>query len=211
MIPEPVSSAAAENAISEVSQAAEGLLKRLLGPAIDEAGLILQDKVRVYRLKNTLRALDRVRALLSEANIEPRQVPLRALLPLLDGVSLEDDEFLREKWARLLASAASSTDEYLAHPSFARILSEMSAREAKLLDLMDSAIEPKSWPQFRTSAAKQLGVIERVIDQDYGNLFRLGICRIRSHGNTLGDGTIEIGPFGSYFLSAIRGPKRVGA
>jgi len=210
MIPEPVSSAVGEKAISVAFQAAEGLLKRLLGPAIDEAGLILQDKVRVYRLKNTLRALDRVRTLLSEADIEPRQVPLRALLPLLDGVSMEDDEFLREKWARLLASAASGTDEDLAHPSFAKILSEMSAREAKLLDLIDSSVESKIWRQFRTLAAKQLGVTEGVIDQDYGNLFRLGICRIRSQG-PLGDGTITISPFGTYFLRAIRGPKRAGA
>jgi hypothetical protein len=124
---------------------------------------------------------------------------------------MEDDEFLREKWARLLASAASSTDEDLAHPSFSKILSEMSTREARLFDLMDSAVESKIWPQFRTSAAKQLGVTEGVIDQDYGNLFRLGICRIRSHGAALGDGTIEISPFGSYFLRAIRGPVRIGA
>lgn len=206
MILDPVSSS---TALSAVSRESEGLLKRLVGPAIDEAGLILQDKVRTYRLKNTVRALDRVRALLRQADIEPRQVPLRVLLPLLDGVSLEDDEFLSEKWARLLACAASAVED-LTHPGFAGILSEMSVREAKLLDLLDGASKPTNWPQFRASSARQFGVAEEVINRDYGNLFRLGVCRIKRDSGT-GGSIVEISSFGAFFMDAIRGPKPAGA
>ena len=62
------------------------------------------------------------------------QFHLERCSPLLEGAALEDDENLSNKWAGLLASAATSNEAEHSHPSFPRILSEMSPREALILD-----------------------------------------------------------------------------
>ena len=82
-------------------------LAKLAGPAAEEVGLLLQDQVRLYRLQNQLRILSKAEKMLHDAKIEPSQVPLRTLVPILEGASLEDDDYLATKWAGLLASAAS--------------------------------------------------------------------------------------------------------
>jgi len=60
-----------------------------------------------------------------------------------------------------------------------------------------------SWNSFREGLAKEFGTSVESLNQAYGNLFRLGLCRIRNY--TLGP-VIEFGPFGHFFLAAAYGP-----
>jgi hypothetical protein len=203
-IPEPISVALIKGGIEQGVSAAKGLLQKLSGPAFEELGLLLQDRARVYRLKNQLRMLDKVQAMLHRAGTEVSAVPLRILLPLLEGAALEDDEGLSDKWAGLLASAASSVENDSTHPSFPRILSEMSPHEALILDKLYQAGSEVDWNSFREGLAKEFGTSVDSINRAYGNLFRLGVCRIKSGGS---GPLIELGPFGLFFLTAAYGPK----
>lgn len=203
LIPEPISNALAKKGIDEGVAAAKHLLERLCGPAFDELGLLLQDRARVYRLKNQLRMLAKVQDMLQKAGTEISTVPIRTLLPLLEGAALEDDERLSDKWAGLLASAASSGDAELTHPSFPRILSEMSPREAVILDQLHQTGGETDWNTFREGLAKEFGTSIESINQAYGNLFRLGLCRIKAGTPS---SVIELGPFGRFFLAAADGP-----
>src|ERR1700720_3879442 len=103
-IPEPISGALIKKGIDQGVSAEKDLLRKLCGPAFEELGLLLQDRARVYRFNNQLRMLGKVRYMLQNARTEVRAVPLRILLPLLEGAALEDDEALSDKWAGLLAS-----------------------------------------------------------------------------------------------------------
>jgi hypothetical protein len=149
--------------------------------------------------------LDKVQDMLLKAGTEVRAVPLRTLLPLLEGAALEDDDGLSDKWAGLLASAASSVQGDLTHPSFPRILSEMAPREAIILDKLYQAGAPIDWKPFREELAKEFGTSIESINQAYGNLFRLGVCRITSGPR------IELGPFSLFFITAAYGPTSRGA
>ena len=62
--------------------------------------------------------------IISAARIEPRPVPVGVLIPLLEKASLEEDDFLRTRWAALLATSATRADGIL--PSFVSILGELS-------------------------------------------------------------------------------------
>jgi hypothetical protein len=206
-IPEPISSALTKGGIEQGVSAAKGLLRKLSGPAFEELGLLLQDRARVYRLKNQLRMLSRVQDMLHKAGTEVHAVPLRTLLPLLEGAALEDAEGLSDKWAGLLASAASSVESDSTHPSFPRILSEMSPREALILDKLYQAGSQVDWNSFREGLAKEFSTSVESINQSYGNLFRLGVCRITRGASGL---LIELGPFGLFFLTAAYGPTPRG-
>ncbi len=205
--PETISGALVKKGIDEGVSAAKHLLEKLCGPAFDELGLLLQDRARVYRLKNQLRMLGKVQDMLQKAGMEVRAVPLRMLLPLLEGAALEDNENLSGKWAGLLASAASSGEAESTHPSFPRILSEMSPREAVILDKLHQAGGETDWNSFREGLAKEFGTSVESINQAYGNLFRLGLCRIKSGAP---GPVIELGPFGRFFLAAAYGPALPG-
>src|SRR5690606_5504871 len=89
---------------SKLGEQAYQFLERLTGPAATELGLMWGDKARYYRYRNQVRLLIRAREMLEKAGLAANHVPLRTLLPLLEGAATEDDESLSEKWAALLAN-----------------------------------------------------------------------------------------------------------
>jgi hypothetical protein len=110
------------------------LLLRLFGPAADEAGLMLNDHVRVFRAKRQLRLYLRTAEKLEEAGITPQQVPLKLLFPIVENASIEESDELQDRWANLLARASDPKEADLVELSFPTILRELSSRDVKFLD-----------------------------------------------------------------------------
>jgi len=199
----PISSELANESISSAAEAAKGFLSKLVGPAAEEIGLLLQDKVKLYRLKNQLSILAKAEAMLLKEGRTPNAVPFRTLLPILEAAAWEDDEALSTKWAALLANSAAKVKDYATHPSFPRILSEIAPNEARFMDSLLSSGGETDWNSFKTDLAKVLEVTEGDIDQYHGNLFRLGlVINISRKGKNV----VQMGPFGKAFLSACTPP-----
>jgi len=178
-----ISLALAKSGIPAAMEAAKKLLEKLMGPVAEEVGLLLQDKVRSYRLRNQLVVLGKTQDMLNQAGIEPKSVPLRVLVPLLDGAALEDDDNLSTKWAALLANAA--TPEYSVNliPSFSNILSQLSPRDVKILDaLLKERWYHKSKPEniylfaFRPTIQEPTNLSDEEYDLSVDNIVRLGLC-----------------------------------
>jgi hypothetical protein len=83
-----------------------GLIDKIAGPAAEEIGLMLRDSVRVYRLKRQVRLLQKTQEILDKLGGEPRTVPLKLLLPIVEHGSNEEDDELQDRWAALLANSA---------------------------------------------------------------------------------------------------------
>jgi Abortive infection alpha len=188
-----------KTSIEEVTKTSRAFLEKVAGPAAEELGLLLQDKVRLYRFKNQVKMLDKARAILKEAGISPSVVPLRSLLPILEGAALEDNEYLADKWAALLANAAADETGGNSHPSFPHILSELSPNDARFLDLLAKHTSKVPFEKFKVEAMQALGLSDIDFHRSFGNLFRLGLC-----WNT--DGTpqvgLEVNRFGRFFVAA---------
>lgn len=114
-----------------IPKAVGDLLMKLAAPAADELGLLLADGVAAYRLRNQVRMLQKTLHICERAGIDPESVPMRTLVPLLDGAAWEDDDSLQDMWAALLASAAKSPKAV--PPSFVSIMRELSPSDAELL------------------------------------------------------------------------------
>ncbi len=110
---------------------ASELAAKLLGPAADECGLYLQDRLRVWRRGNVQKVLELAHEKLEGSSEEAKPVEPKLWFQVLEKASLEDDEYLRDKWASLLASAATGRKVL---PSFVSILSQLSPDEARLLE-----------------------------------------------------------------------------
>jgi hypothetical protein len=120
--------------VGSLAQPVQGFLGKLLGPASSEAGELLADNIRFIRWKNTLKILEKAQKEMEIRGIQPKEVPLKTLLPVLEGASLESDDVnLQDKWANLLISAASGN---LSRPSYPKILSELVQSEAQILDYL---------------------------------------------------------------------------
>ena len=141
--------------VSSLSQPIQGFLSTILGPASSEVGELIADNIKFIRWKNTLKILEKAQKEMELRGIQPKEVPLKILFPILEGASLEsDDENLQAKWSNLLTSAASGS---LSRPSHPKILSELVQDEAKILDYLYT---------FELRIALRKAEFKRV-DQDY--------------------------------------------
>jgi hypothetical protein len=120
------------------------ILNRLLGPAVDELGGILAEPIRTFRFKRSVRLLEKVKRICEETGFEPSAVPLKMLLPILKNASLEDDEDLHDRWANLLANAASSSSTV--RPAFPEVLRQLSPTDARFLDVIFDGVTQVEYP-----------------------------------------------------------------
>jgi hypothetical protein len=105
-------------------------LARVIGP-VAEASELLSDKIRFYRWQAAVKTISRASEIAKEARIEPRQIPLKFLIPFLEDCSLEeDDRELSELWARLLVGASQGTKPE--HFIFLDVLKKLSTGAAKI-------------------------------------------------------------------------------
>lgn len=106
----------------------------------------LGDRVRIYRQLSLLRSLKRAKEIASEEGLKLNEPPLKFLVPYLEDCSLEspDDDVLIEMWAKLLASSAAHPRPE--HNIFIRVLRELTASEAKLIEYL---VSPNSHQQFK--------------------------------------------------------------
>jgi len=173
----------------KTAEIASRFLEKLVGPSAEEIGLILQDKVRLWRVKNQISILNKAQEFCVKNKINPNHIPIKTLVPLLEYGSLEDDLKIQEKWASLLAHASDSTTENNIIASYAQMLSQLSSREVVILDRHFFEYESTS-PDKREGLAfstQKISDSYRILNEDLkiilGNLTRLHIIQApASHG-----------------------------
>jgi len=224
---ELIGTALAKLGIPAAFEAAKEFLGKIAGPATEEVGLLLQDKVRIYRFGNQLKILAKAQKMLDDAGVSPTSVPLRTLLPILEGAALEEEDDLSTKWAALLANAATPDSPVDIYPSFPHILSQLSPRDAKVLDAIYDltlrlGLRPGQWAERggnRESIMQTMEMSPEEFDLVTDNSIRLGLCsgqgtRLNFIDNKdqvfqLKDkGTISITQLGYEFVTACRQPPK---
>jgi hypothetical protein len=157
-------------------------LKALLGPSFTELGLLLGDQIKLVRFSRGIKILKKAQKKLVSANINPRNIDLKFLVPFLEKSTLEQDEYLVDKWAGLLASAASN--KKLSY-NYINILSELNPVEVKLLENMYKANKRNgsTYIDWKVQGFNKEKICTSLIipDDDYelivNNLSRLYLCQ----------------------------------
>ena len=112
---------------------AKDFLDKLIIPAVEETGLLLKDKVTLWKFKNQVRILNKAKDYCEKNNISPKTISLKLLCPLLDNASLEEEEELQDKWAILLSNLVDS-DQNIENHVFPYILGQISTNEFLFLE-----------------------------------------------------------------------------
>lgn len=100
----------------------------------------LVDVIRGRRALTQVKVLERTERAICDANLKAGVVPAKLLFPLLEYAGLEDpdDDQMVDRWANLLANAATTAEgEHIAFPV---VLSQLEPLEARMLDTMHQAL-----------------------------------------------------------------------
>lgn len=164
---------------------AKSFLGKLIVPSIEEAGLLLKDKITHWRLKNQVRILNKTQEYCIKHNISPKSISLKLLCPLLENASLEEDEYLQDKWAILLGNLVDS-EQNIENHVFPFLLSQISKREFQELEEskikydehvreITSELEKSKEPGIGVPSRKTEFNLSGFRQYEFSNLKRLGL------------------------------------
>jgi hypothetical protein len=207
---------AAERATREMRE----LMRDLLAPPTRELGQYFADRMRIFRAPTAIRAMETAHAQIEASALPKQPVEPRVLVPVLEGASLEEDIDLIDRWAGLIATAATTGDTL---PAFADILGQITPEEARMLDFMYDNAEPVPVLDEQT-----LGVDKEALRSASGlapepylvrvqNLHRLelivqlttgGLEPVRGFRGWGPMGSVGLTALGEHFVRACRGPAK---
>jgi len=121
------------SAVEKGLDIAKDFLDKLIIPTVEETGLLLKDKVTMWRFKNQVKMLNRAEEHCKKNNIDPKKISLKQICPLLDYAALEEDDILQDKWALLLSNMVDS-DQNIENHVFPYILSQISKNEFLIIE-----------------------------------------------------------------------------
>ena len=202
---------------ASLSGALGDLLTRTFGSAADDFGAYLSDKMRAKRIQNLEAIAKKTHPKLRGLSPKNEPLSLKTALPIFEYASLEEGDYLREKWAALLASNLLDDVPHY----FSYILRELTPNDVKLLDTIYDAcvaseciphVNEQPWICKRDDLIEILGFTK----EDYGlsgdNLIRLGLCRYPGAAIPRFDEPahkleVELTDLGFAFATACKSPK----
>ena len=131
---------ATANASKEAIKASREL-GRFIGGFAHEVVGILEDHLKVVRFERRVRLADRVRNFLIERGMTgpTRKIPLSIAVPLLENATLEEDDDLREIWARLIVNGGDAGSGIELRRAFVSVLAEMTSLDVRNLAQIERA------------------------------------------------------------------------
>lgn len=153
-------------------------LERVFGGAIDELSDVVEERARLHRFKCQVRAVSKAQQYAEDAGLTLDIIPMRLLFPLLQGAAIEDNPSMSDKWAALLANAATRSQEV--SPSFPAVLTQLSPQEARLFDIVCQPVlddDTVRGVYVDPGLLEETGLSEVQFNVAVDNLERLGLLR----------------------------------
>jgi hypothetical protein len=152
-------------------------------------------------------------AIIDAAGLTAHEVPLRALMPILESGADEERPDMQERWANLLANAATSSEE--TPVAFPDVLRQLEPAEARILDhvydtmmMIAPDLRRQNLGLIFDGVTHELGLSPESTEFHIDNLIRLRLVR-EPTGSFGGPGdTVTISEFGRRFVRACRSPMR---
>src|SRR4030042_1403244 len=109
-------------------ESAVRFLEALCLPAAEEVGILFQDKVHIWRLKNTIPIIQEAQKILDKrSNFESLHAHPRIAIKVIKEGSCVDDPNLQKMWGGLLASSCTKDGADETNLIFVNILCQISS------------------------------------------------------------------------------------
>jgi len=155
------------NLPKHILKKSEELLKTFFGPSVADASGMIADRVKLKRFKNQIKILEKAQEFINKKGLDPKQLNLKVLAPMIEHSSLEENESLQEKWSKLIANTLTEDRQVRLEQNCVNILSHISPDEAILLDeLLELAKKSRQerFNKYKTSnwKPKHINVLEDI-------------------------------------------------
>lgn len=211
--PEPLPVIENTSAIAGAVTAVVAWVKPFTDPVFEELGQHVANKV--WLKGSAVRVARRAQERIEAAGEQPGQVAPKLLVSILEASSVETEDEMIEYWSGLLASASVTQK---AMPSFPRILSELTAHEAQLLDaIWKSEVGNKRGafqvrldrlgPELGRTADEVVLMVENLVRLRLVRAFRRSSAPVMMENPPMDpDNAIALTGLGLAFIEACRGP-----
>jgi hypothetical protein len=128
--------AIATGKVTDAAREIGGFISKLVHGPLEQGIGIFEDKLRYIRLERQVRLFNRYKELMNEIGLSQptRVLPLKFAIPLFQGASLEDDDFLQDRWAYLLVNAVNGQSGIDLRRVYIDILDNIDSLEARILE-----------------------------------------------------------------------------
>jgi len=125
---------AIDKTVQKSLEGIEGFLQLTCKPALGEVGLLIQDKVRHWRLNNVVKMLEKAQGKLDFSNekLQLKSHP-RVGLSIIENSSLIDNEEVQDMWAGLFASSCTESGTDDENLIFIDLLKQLTTAQAQIL------------------------------------------------------------------------------
>jgi len=172
---------AEEKFVEESFQTARHYLDLIVKEPASAVGGVLADRVNYWRWKNKITLLLKAKKFLEDKGIEPKQLLPSTVVPLIDAAADVDDPLLSDMFAGLLASHVATSNPNEVHPSYTKILEQLSPLDAVLINEVHASVLHHD-SDHRTHGFDLAGATEFSREPEdavllsFENLWRLGLC-----------------------------------
>lgn len=124
----------------DATREAGGFIARYIGGSLEQAVGIFEDKLCYMRWERQLRLMRRAEETLKEVGLATptKSLPMKLLVPLLQGAAMEEDDQLQDRWVNLLINSCNEAAHIDLQHSFIDILERLTPLEAQMLDCIYS-------------------------------------------------------------------------
>ena len=164
-----------------------GFIAKYAGRSLEQAMGLVEDKFRYMRWERQVRLVERASEFLKERGLPApsRTVPLQVMIPLIQAGSLEEDDWMQDRWAALLVNAADASIDTEIRRAFVSILEDLSAFDATVFECVyavdvGTGTEDEVWtkhvPKFVSEERPEGDMRPSAeVEISLGNLARLGL------------------------------------
>ncbi len=167
--------------------AAKEYLNHIVGFSGESGQFILSEHLGKWRLKNMVLVLSKAQKWVEDNEMETKVVPPDIFMPLIENASSTESVILSDMYASLLVCLLAPQKYGNIHPSFPKILYNLSSFDAHLLSSLYQGIKYGNF-DYATKCYTLEAVVElfKVKEFDvllsFQNLWRLGICDHKTLG-----------------------------
>ncbi|WP_237886119.1 Abi-alpha family protein [Pseudomonas sp. PGPR40] len=122
----------------EAAREAGGFIAKYIAGPLEQGIGIFEDRLKYMRWERQVRYMLKSQEFLRLAGLSAptRAVPLKLAIPLMQGATLEEDDFLQDRWAALLVNAANADFRGEVRRSHTVILEQLTHLDAQILDAL---------------------------------------------------------------------------
>ncbi|OKS85992.1 Abi-alpha family protein [Mucilaginibacter polytrichastri] len=108
----------------------------LFGDFFSESGKLFADAIRYQRLKNQIKIYNKSIAYSEKFGIDPNKINLKLIAPLLENMSLESNDTVQDRWARIISNIRYSNTDQSFDLRCIEMMKSISDKELLLIDII---------------------------------------------------------------------------